>query len=44
MQRDDRELLPVLLPKSTKGYTKNDVTPCFIWRARRDSNSRPLGS
>jgi hypothetical protein len=27
-----------------KGYTENDVTLCFIWRARRDSNSRPLGS
>ena len=30
--------------QSTKGYIRNDVTPCFNWRARRDSNSRPLGS
>ena len=24
-----------------KGYTNNDVTLCFVWRPRRDSNSRP---
>jgi hypothetical protein len=32
------------LRQEIKGATAQTVTPCYYWRARRDSNSRPTDS